>query len=258
MNKYIVPFVFLFLCLSWSLAQDSLSYKLTITDEMGGYDELIFGVHKNATHQIDFELGEEMTPEFPPPDGLYSVLFITDSIVDSTYWSYVDFRPILPYEPFVRFYRLAMFNLFTPYTIQWTELGENVDSAFIIDILNGQLIHYDMKENTTFYNENDQQDQLNIVVYFNHIEVDVKDNNDFLKNEKLKIIPNPVHNVLLFYAEKGFTHYKIVNTQGIIIQDGYIQNGKNLVDLSSNPSGIYFLVLNDINGNFITEKIVKY
>ena len=50
---------------------------------------------------------------------------------------------------------------------------------------------------------------------------------------------------------------KIVDMSGRVIKSFVMRNGQNQVDVASLKSGIYFISMNDMNGNVNSVKMVK-
>ncbi|MFC2131508.1 T9SS type A sorting domain-containing protein [Bacteroidota bacterium] len=259
MFKLLILFFGLLFSLSSSLALDSLSFRLTIEDELGGKrDNMLFGIHKDATNDIDTALGEAKTPEFEPPDDLYAVFFVTDSTTMERFWSYVDFRPISDSEKFVRYYRVKIFNHMLKYSISWPKIEGYIDSAFIQDHITGNIIKVNMKDQQIHHFENPSQDQFNIVVYYNKslIDVDEKTNEDV--NKRVNIFPNPVFDELKFLCEADNITYKITNISGNEIIKGRAVKGINLIDFTNYSDGIYFMITENKKGETLIKKIIKY
>jgi hypothetical protein len=255
--KTIICLIFSMLFLAQtSFSIDSLSFRLTVRDGLGAMNNnLIFGVHKDATDTIDYFLGENKLPEFPPPDDIYCIFYITDSTDMSRYQSYNDFRPVGPDSQFYRIYRFKMFNLTTAYSIQWQKLGPYVDSAFIKDIFTGDLVNLDMKKQTSFSNENFAQDQFEIYVYYNQEPVIGVEETPDVKTD-LMIYPNPVNNNFSFLNNNKYDNYIIFNQLGQKITEGKINEIE--IEFSDKPQGVYYLMVYDLNGNSNRIKFIKY
>lgn len=239
-----------------SYGLDSLSYRLVLQDELGSTNsELVFGIHKDATDTIDFSLGEVDAPQFPPPNSLYAVFLVTDSVDMEVFHTYFDFRPIPKVQYFYKNYRFKIFNLGTPYTISWPELGANIDSAFIRDIFTGKLVNVDMKAKQTHRVENFSQNQFNIVVYYNQGTIGVE--NDVISLNHEYIFPNPVTSTLYLNIDNiQYLNYKIVNELGSEVQSGNLGKERNII-LNSLSDGMYFLILNDEVGNIKSYHFIK-
>ena len=74
-----------------------------------------------------------------------------------------------------------------------------------------------------------------------------------LKNNSIKIYPNPASAELTISSPIKFTDVKIVNSIGQIIQESKYNNTVSVVELSS---GIYFVQLFNENGKLL--KVAKF
>jgi len=241
------------------LAVDSLSVVLKFRDDNNvSSKDLLIGIHKDATHNIDTAIGEKMLPEQPPPGDIYVILFITDSSDMSRYHSYVDFRPIPEEDQFTRYHRFKAYNLVTSYTISWSKIGNYIDSVYLRDIINGSIVNVDMKLNDSFYVEDWGKDQFNIVVYYNKNFIDVNENNNINVKECIVLFPNPVTEELKFICEWSKKRYKLLNSLGVELIKGETVNEMNSIDMKSYSKGLYFLAIEGQNGGQIIEKIIKY
>lgn len=76
--------------------------------------------------------------------------------------------------------------------------------------------------------------------------------------EKIDISPNPTNGILNIRIESLITktEFKIFNSLGKLIQEGYLDSENNRIDISTLNSGIYFLKLNSESLE-ISKKIIK-
>lgn len=241
-----------------SFALDSLSYNLKFLDGAGEEKNLLIGIHKDATETIDYALGEDKLPDVTPPDGIYAVLYITDSTTMERFWSYHDFRPIPQEDVFVKYYKFRVYNLQAPYTIQWTKIGSYVDSAFIQDVFTGNIVKINMKLQEGIYLENYAQDQFNVVVYYNKNLIGVDDGSRTLSGSSIEINPNPVSDETKITFSKELVSYKIINLSGIEIMKTIIKSPVNTIYLNDYPTGLYFLIAENKRGDVFIEKLIKY
>lgn len=256
MKKVIIFILIITTILTGNLfAMDSLSYKLSIKDDNGlEYNKLIFGIHKDATNNIDTLLGEKETPEIVPPSGLYSVFFVTDSASMTKYWSYIDFRPFGEGN-FKRVYNIKIMNLTVGYTITWPKLSDLIDSAFVRDVFTGNLVNIDMKENQSVKVENFNQDEFDIIVYYNKDVIDnVKDIRDDIKP---MAYPNPVYDFVKIKNVSGFNKYKVVSILGNNIKTGVINNDLIELNLTSIKKGAYYIIIENMTGMKKVLKLIK-
>ena len=72
------------------------------------------------------------------------------------------------------------------------------------------------------------------------------------------IYPNPVRDFMnITNLESSNYIAKIVDMSGRVIKSFEMRNGQNQVDVASLKSGIYFISMNDMNGNVNSVKMVK-
>jgi hypothetical protein len=73
-------------------------------------------------------------------------------------------------------------------------------------------------------------------------------------NKPFMIFPNPAERELYFRFSKTYTdplHYKIYNFAGVNVLEGFFHSGKNSIDISSLPAGIFLIEL------WIENKVFK-
>jgi Secretion system C-terminal sorting domain len=76
------------------------------------------------------------------------------------------------------------------------------------------------------------------------------------QNKPFKIYPNPVENnlhIILSNAYTGSVFYRIYNSIGINVLEGFIHPGNNNVDISSLTGGIYVMELQTGEDVFTTR-----
>lgn len=76
------------------------------------------------------------------------------------------------------------------------------------------------------------------------------------ENKPFIMYPNPAENELYFRFSKTYTdplHYKIYNSTGRNVLEGFIHPGKNSIDISSLPRGIFIMELGNENDVFKTR-----
>jgi hypothetical protein len=72
------------------------------------------------------------------------------------------------------------------------------------------------------------------------------------------IYPNPVRDIMnITNLESSNYTARIVDMSGRVIKSFVMKNGQNQVDVASLKSGIYFILMNDTNGNINSAKMVK-
>lgn len=252
--KKVYILILSFVLLSCNLfAIDSLSYRIKIKDDNGlEFNKLIFGIHKEATNNIDTALGEKETPEIVPPSGLYSVFFITDSSTMEKKWSYIDFRPFGEGN-FKIVYNFKIMNLTTSYTIEWPKLSNLIDSAFVKDIFTGNLVNIDMKENQSVKIDNFAQDEFDIVIYYNK---DIINNvKEIIDEGNPLVYPNPSTDFIKIRDIGSFVNYSVVSILGNNIIRGNIKADLINLNISELNNGVYYIILESKSG---FKKVLKF
>ena len=76
-----------------------------------------------------------------------------------------------------------------------------------------------------------------------------------LKKEQVYLSPNPAHNIVFINSINKIKNYIVYNIEGKI----YIQsnNRNNNIDVSILPKGIYIIKLQDNEGNWFVQKLIK-
>ena len=249
-------FLMLFLLFSYQtvLSLDSLVYKITITDDSGEkFDKLRFGVHVRATDDIDNDLGEKKLPELVPPSGIYSVFLVKSSNNDSTFWSYVDLRSFED-KPFLRVYHFKIDNLMNSFTLKWSEFGSEVDSVFLRDPFNGNIVNVNMKSKTSHYVENFSQNQFKIYVYYRPKITSIKEIN--VSRGEIVLYPNPARNYVKIDNDLiDIKEYTIINPLGYEVLKNKFEG--ELIDVGDLPKGVYLIRFIDIRNRVFVAKLMK-
>jgi len=74
---------------------------------------------------------------------------------------------------------------------------------------------------------------------------------------KVSVYPNPVTGEVLHISAPNFTgNFQVISLEGKLLQSGSIENTKT-INVSQLSSGVYFVMLNDVNGNQAKFKFVK-
>ncbi len=253
MRKLLLLFLLLF-SFNSLFSLDSLVYKITITTDDGEkFDKLQFGVNVKATDDIDFDLGEKKLPELVPPSDIYSVFLVKSTRNDSTFWSYVDIRSV-ENGSFLKIYEFKIDNLMNSFTLSWSKIGDEVDSAFIRDPFTGNIVNVDMKDNTSYYVENFAQNKFKIYVYYKPLFTAVKEI-DLIKGE-LILYPNPAKNyVKVRNNVADFKSYTVINSLGFGVLKGKIDN--DYIDISNLSKGVYLIRFTDVYNRVFVAKLLK-
>ncbi len=74
----------------------------------------------------------------------------------------------------------------------------------------------------------------------------------------INVFPNPAKNAInIKYVGNESLNFELVNIVGQIVSKKDIRPGAQSVNVSRNPSGVYFIILSDNNGNRVhTEKLI--
>ncbi|MEI8279331.1 MAG: T9SS type A sorting domain-containing protein, partial [Bacteroidota bacterium] len=73
----------------------------------------------------------------------------------------------------------------------------------------------------------------------------------------IQVYPNPTSGLIYIDQVKGTIKYRLLNILGIELQNGVLQNSKNVLSLQDLPSGIYMLELNSDKGERTVVKLTK-
>lgn len=80
-----------------------------------------------------------------------------------------------------------------------------------------------------------------------HGKINTTSSSPALSALQLKVFPNPARSFLTIDQQDGFTEtYLIYNLYGQLVQSGLISNAREQVDISSLPSGMYVLTIDDV------------
>ena len=88
-----------------------------------------------------------------------------------------------------------------------------------------------------------------------NIEVSIEENN---QSPNFKVYPNPTYNMINLETKKAQQfHVKILDSRGQLVYSTIIEEQISSLDLSSYPSGVYFISLQDDNETH-SIKVIKY
>lgn len=147
-----------------------LSVKLTITDDVGGSQELTFGIDTTATDGLDASLEENELPPFPPT-GIFEARFIGDDIDNpalglGTYadyrWGGANFSGSTTHEII---YQAG--NGGNQITLSWA-FPEGV-TAQLEDFLGGVVVNQAMSDSGTYTVTNLAVNKLKMTVTFDNV-----------------------------------------------------------------------------------------
>ena len=260
LNQYslviVITIATFFLGLNNTHAIDSLSVSLKLKTELSNtFEKLQFGIHKDATVQIDDALGEKRLPPFPPPSGLYSVFKIYDSTTQVIEWSYINFMPIPKNNKDSVTYKFEVFNTTETLTIEWRPLSDLVDSAVIMDDYTGNLVHINLKDSLSAVIENSAIKKFKILAWYK-VPVSVEDN--FSKDDlAISIFPNPISDYFEVKTKNSNFKYNIINQLGEIVLNGAISYYSGKISVKYLNEGAYFLIIYLPDNRILVRQFIK-
>ena len=215
-----MKYLFIILLASNLLSQQ-INVSLNARSDKGYLSQMLqFGMHPEATFNLDTAIGEKDLLDTPPPNdyGVFNLMFFQDSVQDLRVYSNSDYIPLI----FERTYHEHWFKLWVePITeetkISWSIPTDGIDSIRLVDEAGGIVYDINMLE----------QDSLII----DHNERPV-----YTLNFMLKVWYNAKTN-----------HVKASKESDLIITD-------NILDLKSNISNIEVF---DLKGSKVESLQVK-
>lgn len=78
-----------------------------------------------------------------------------------------------------------------------------------------------------------------------------------LMNACIKVYPNPAVDYVYVDNIRGRFTYRLLNSMGAAVSEGVLRSARDALDVRYLPKGLYFLVLQDHNGNPEITKLVK-
>ena len=243
-----------------------LSVPLTITDNVGGSQELTFGLASNATDGLDATLGENELPPLPPT-GIFEARFIGDDVNNQALGlgTYVDYR-----QGSANFSGISEHEIIyqagtggTQITLSWT-FPKGV-TAQLEDLLGGVVVNQAMSGSGTYTVTNLAVNKLKMTVTFDNV-TSVAQFDDPLpvSFRLLQNYPNPFNpSTTISYSlpYPGFVTLTIYDILGREIQTlvSEFQQAKTYsvdFDASELSSGIYFYKLQVGNSFAETKKML--
>jgi type IX secretion system substrate protein len=275
------------ICHASAFAQISSTVWLTIRDDAGGHDSLVFGSHQFATYCIDTALGEGPTP-LVPPGGLIAVFqsipsrnncFGLQGIIRK---DLRDFSSLTKKDTFyIDFANLDSIAQVPDVktTIRWPDseyLSQRCDSMFLSDRVGGAVIpgRIDMFAQdsvviTGAYDPNGTNPtrpivKLKIFRYGTHqpyVDAVPKDKGQmptsFALHQNYPNPFNPTTSISFSIRQRAHVYLQIFNPIGQLIatlvdQDKYPGTYTATWDAASKPSGLYFYRITA--GEFVQTK----
>ncbi|MFP4544630.1 MAG: T9SS type A sorting domain-containing protein [Candidatus Kapaibacterium sp.] len=233
-------------------AQDPVTIFLNMRNNEGyTYTPIEFGLHKDATYDIDEDLGEKEYVAFPDPDNNYGALYIFEEDSSSIKYMLKDYRP---YEdlPFYKLYNLQINpGLGDSVFIRWSKLPDGLDSAKFTDAYGGNVTSFDMKQKDTialfipgsFY-------QYQIHLYFGTINSKRDKNQD-----DILLFPNPAEDHITINYGNNLFYFNIYSAVSGEVLKGMAMSEQE-IDISAIAPGYYFIKLTPLYGG--TVKYLKF
>ena len=78
-----------------------------------------------------------------------------------------------------------------------------------------------------------------------------------IHENRINIFPNPSNGIFSIKSENKISFVKIMNVFGECIYKSLMLNAQSLIDLSSQPKGIYFIRINNESGNTTKKLIIQ-
>jgi hypothetical protein len=96
------------------------------------------------------------------------------------------------------------------------------------------------------------------ITVYNENGIPVSVNENILKENSLKIFPNPANDYVNFklLSKTNISFIEIINIQGILVNRQKIVNNQNTIDVSNLSVGMYIIKIHTDNG-YIMKKIIK-
>lgn len=227
-----------------------LSVKLTITDDVGGSQELTFGIDTTATDGLDASLGENELPPFPPTD-IFEARFIGDDVDNpalglGTYadyrWGGANFSGSTTHEII---YQAG--NGGNQITLSWA-FPEGV-TAQLEDFLGGVVVNQAMSDSGTYTVTNLAVNKLKMTVTFDNV-TSVEDFDDPAPKSfrLLQNYPNPFNpatTIAYTLPENGRVRLSVFDVLGrevAVLVDATKRAGNHQLsfDASALATGLYF------------------
>ncbi len=241
MKRYLLHLILIALLTGSVFSQDPLRFRLTLWlgNDSLKFDKLVLGFDSRASNGIDTLLGEYELPPFVPPSGfgIYGVFVFYDSSAKGIVWSYTDIRPYPQnYEDTIKFLIYTFKESGYKMSFEWRPIGSEFESAWIVDEYLGNLFQVDMKRQTKARVENEFLDRFYVKIKLpNPTIVDNFEDNSF------RIFPNPANEFLYIQSKFNEIKFEIIDIFGNSIYFGRANEGINVYNLGSLPSGIYFV-----------------
>lgn len=257
MKKIIILILFLFAILQFNSFAEykNTRVRLFLKTKLGEvFNNLVFGIDKDATDYLDRALDEQELFPGHPPSGLHAVFVIYDLAQREFVWSYLDLKAFPDLDTGYKYYRIdVQYHVGDNLIFEWKPFGDEIREAWISDIITGNIVKINMKDSTSAFVDNQFIKKFDIKVkYESSISVSEQE------GQTLQTFPNPVADRLSISLNKDVSEYRIFNLIGNQIISNEITDKKSTIDVSSLASGVYIIKFYSNNIEAIVKKFVKF
>jgi hypothetical protein len=262
MKKLLILLVFPLFSSSSLFSDDNFEESINIRMQQVGEltENLLVGVHPDATYGLDTALGEKDYPgySFEGLEGLFT--FYDDS--NGTVMSKYDVRPVPADDiKFKVTYTLKVNPGYkSDFYFKWDDLSEYIDSAHIVDWYEANLFFADMKASNEALVPadllKDNANKFDIIVWYTKIPVSVETNTDLNCYSDIELYPMPCDDNLNVKGIESTGSYKIYDYKGTELLKGEI-NMNNAIKTDKLQSGVYYICVYLSNGEVIRKLFVR-
>jgi len=254
MKRLLTLIIFCGLAVRMPAQTPFLSVTLTVTDSVGGSQNLTFGLDATATDGLDATLGENELPPFPP-SGIFEARFIGDDVNNSALGlgTYADYR-----QGSTNFSGTSVHEIIyqagtggSQITLSWA-FPEGVTGQ-LEDLLGGVVVKQTMSGSGSFTVTNLAVNKLKMTVTFDNV-TSVVDAHDPLPGSfrLLQNYPNPFNpatTIAYTLPENGHVRLSVFDVLGREVArlvDGARPAGNHQLsfDAGALPTGLYFYRIN--------------
>lgn len=136
--------------------------------------------------------------------------------------------------------------------LNWTQVGMDIDGENAFD-RSGIAVALSGDGNTVAIGSTDNDDSFNTAGHVRVYELNELTGTDFLAETSFNVFPNPTFGTLQIQGDQSIDYLALIDLQGQLIlnKKGAVEN----LDLSSIPSGIYFLKIR-VGSKFLVKKVI--
>ncbi|MFA7287516.1 MAG: T9SS type A sorting domain-containing protein [Melioribacteraceae bacterium] len=238
-------FILLFFFIGGASFAQLISIPITVSNNLGAYQQLYIGIDPSATDGIDASLNEADLPPLPP----YEILDVRLKLPTSDYqYSTRDYRYCtnLPFVSLINYEILIQRGNGNSVTLEWA--FPNDVTAVLKDPYGGIFINQNISGNGSYTFANENINRLELIVTYN-ITTDIEEEN-IMPNEYTlyQNYPNPFNpstTIKFVLPREESVKLMIYNSLGEIVEELINQTlpgGLREVNWNakSYPSGIYF------------------